>query len=278
MSADRRRRARVQGGWAAPSAGPRSDRNKPTMPQQPAWTGKTVDQPTEKKFVFQKPEQEMRQAPEEEVITKMGIYDISSGPSGVSRLRYFPNFIEKMEADVMFETLYNETPWQQRHDLKGKDGVQYTQPRLTAWYGELPYTYSGVTWEPNRFWTKLLKRLRKDLEDNTGFVFNSLLCNLYRNEKDSVDWHSDDEKSLGPNPIIASMSFGDQRNFELRKKPPPEENGDYTYSKRVKIPLTSGSLLIMEGSTQEDWQHRVPKEYHDRNARINLTFRVIHPE
>lgn len=124
----------------------------------------------------------------------------------------------------------------------------------------------------------MLSTLKNRIEENTGHTFNSLLCNLYRNEKDSVDWHSDDEPALGKCPIIASLSFGATRTFEMRKKPPPEENGDCTYVERVKIPLDHGTLLIMEGATQADWQHRVPKEYHSRSPRVNLTFRTVYPD
>uniref|UniRef100_A0A673UD42 Fe2OG dioxygenase domain-containing protein n=2 Tax=Suricata suricatta TaxID=37032 RepID=A0A673UD42_SURSU len=127
-------------------------------------------------------------------------------------------------------------------------------------------------------WHPVLLTLKDQIEKNTGHTFNSLLCNLYRNEKDSVDWHSDDEPSLGRCPVIASLSFGATRTFEMRRKPPPEENGDYTYVERVKIPLDHGTLLIMEGATQADWQHRVPKEYHSREPRINLTFRTVYPD
>nr|XP_012417532.1 PREDICTED: alpha-ketoglutarate-dependent dioxygenase alkB homolog 3 isoform X2 [Odobenus rosmarus divergens] len=159
-----------------------------------------------------------------------------------------------------------------------KEDVTYKQPRLTAWYGELPYTYSRITMEPNPHWHPVLRTLKDQIEENTGHTFNSLLCNLYRSEKDSVDWHSDDEPSLGRCPVIASLSFGATRSFEMRRKPPPEENGDYTYVERVKIPLDHGTLLIMEGATQADWQHRVPKEYHSREPRINLTFRTVYPD
>lgn len=118
--------------------------------------------------------------------------------------------------------------------------------------------------------------------------------NLYRNGHDFVGWHSDDEPSLGPHPTIASISLGDTRIFEMRKKPPKGDvrKSIYTYilytirmsfcdfqkhHDFVKIPLACGSLLIMEDCTQYDWQHRIPREYHDREARINLTFRVIMP-
>uniref|UniRef100_A0A8C3QAH9 Alpha-ketoglutarate-dependent dioxygenase alkB homolog 3 n=2 Tax=Geospiza parvula TaxID=87175 RepID=A0A8C3QAH9_GEOPR len=176
----------------------------------------------------------------------------------------------------MFEQLLQDIPWGQRTHVRQE--VSFEEPRLTSWYGELPYTYSRITMQPNPNWHPLLSMLKERIEECTGHTFNSLLCNLYRSEKDSVDWHSDDEPSLGKNPVIASLSLGATRTFEMRRKPSPEENGDYTYVERLKIPLDHGTLLVMEGATQEDWQHRVPKEYHSRDERINLTFRIIYPE
>uniref|UniRef100_G1NDF7 Alpha-ketoglutarate-dependent dioxygenase alkB homolog 3 n=2 Tax=Meleagris gallopavo TaxID=9103 RepID=G1NDF7_MELGA len=187
-----------------------------------------------------------------------------------------PGFIDSEQADWMFEQLLQDIPWGQRTHTRQEGSFE--EPRLTSWYGELPYTYSRITMQPNPHWHPVLTMLKEHIEEFTGHTFNSLLCNLYRNEKDSVDWHSDDEPSLGKNPVIASLSFGATRIFEMRKKPSPEDNGDYTYVERLRIPLDHGTLLMMEGATQEDWQHRVPKEYHSRNARINLTFRIIYPE
>ncbi|XP_037695382.1 alpha-ketoglutarate-dependent dioxygenase alkB homolog 3 isoform X2 [Choloepus didactylus] len=193
-----------------------------------------------------------RRAPEPRVIDREGVYEISLSPTGVSRLRLYPGFLDLKEADGILEQLLQDVPWKQRTGIR--EDITYQQPRLTAWYGELPYTYSRITMEPNPHWHPVLSILKRRIEENTGRTFNSLLCNLYRNEKDSVDWHSDDEPSLGKCPIIASLSFGATRVFEMRKKPPPEENGDYTYVERVKIPLDHGTLLIMEGATQADWQ------------------------
>uniref|UniRef100_A0A8D2KBY5 Alpha-ketoglutarate-dependent dioxygenase alkB homolog 3 n=1 Tax=Urocitellus parryii TaxID=9999 RepID=A0A8D2KBY5_UROPR len=211
----------------------------------------------------------------ENLSSKEGVYEISLAPTGVSRVCLYPGFLDLKEADWMLEQLCRDVPWKQRMGIR--EDITYPQPRLTAWYGELPYTYSRITMEPNPHWPPVLSTLKNRIEGNTGHTFNSLLCNLYRNEKDSVDWHSDDEPSLGRCPVIASLSFGATRTFEMRKKPPPEENGDYTYVERVKIPLDHGTLLIMEGATQADWQHRVPKEYHSRELRVNLTFRTVYP-
>lgn len=175
----------------------------------------------------------------------------------------------------MFSSLLAELPWSQK--TNHRQGEAYVEPRLTCWYGELPYTYSNSTMQANSQWHPVLSSLRASIEGHSGCSFNSLLCNLYRDGRDSIAWHSDNESSLGPRPTIASLSLGDTRIFSLRKQPPPEENGDYTYVERLRIPLAHGSLLMMEGCTQEDWQHQVAKEYHDRGPRINLTFRTIYP-
>ncbi|NXG50260.1 ALKB3 dioxygenase, partial [Psilopogon haemacephalus] len=192
------------------------------------------------------------------------------------RVHLIPGFIDSQQADWMFEQLLQDIPWGQRTHIRQE--ISFEEPRLTCWYGELPYTYSRITMQPNPNWHPVLNMLKERIEKFSGYTFNSLLCNLYRNKKDSVDWHSDDEPSLGTNPVIASLSFGATRSFEMRKKPSQEENGDYRFVERLRIPLDHGTLLMMEGATQEDWQHRVPKEYHSRGARINLTFRVIYPE
>ncbi|XP_078540472.1 alpha-ketoglutarate-dependent dioxygenase alkB homolog 3 isoform X1 [Lissotriton helveticus] len=281
---DKRRRARVQGGWAGPPrAAPHAatPAGGPRMPaENPGLTRWGREQPsTQSQFVFKEPSEVTRRIPEPRVIDKAGVFDISVSSAGVSRLRLFPAFVDPKEADWMFEQLQREIPWRQRTNIRRDHGQEhsYQEPRLTAWYGELPYTYSNSTMQPNPHWHPLLTMLKDRIEEVTGYSFNSLLCNLYRNDKDSIDWHSDDEPALGKNPIIASLSFGDTRVFEMRQKPPPEEHGDYTYVEQVRVPLDHGSLLLMEGATQKDWQHRVPKEYHDRAARVNLTFRTVYP-
>ncbi|XP_072474501.1 alpha-ketoglutarate-dependent dioxygenase alkB homolog 3 isoform X5 [Notamacropus eugenii] len=247
---DKRRRVRVQGGWAglAKARGCAKPARREALPPG-------------RQFVYREPQAPvLRRIPDPQVI----------------EIRLFPNFIESKEADWIFEQLCQDIPWKQRTGIR--EGISYLQPRLTAWYGELPYTYSRITMEPNPQWHPVLTMLKKRIEENTGHTFNSLLCNLYRNDKDSIDWHSDDEPSLGRCPVIASLSLGATRVFEMRKKPPPEENGDYTYVEKVKIPLDHGTLLMMEGATQADWQHRVPKEYHSKEARANLTFRTVFSE
>ncbi|XP_048216397.1 alpha-ketoglutarate-dependent dioxygenase alkB homolog 3 isoform X2 [Perognathus longimembris pacificus] len=275
---DKRRQARVQGAWAA-SAKNRATTQPATncrshLPQTPGQNWRSKEHPlSDRQFVFKEPQQVVRVAPEPRVIEE-GVYEISLSPTGISRVRLYPGFVDVEEANWILEQLHRAIPWKQRMGIR--EDITYLQPRLTAWYGELPYTYSRITMEPNPHWPPVLSALKHRIEKNTGHTFNSLLCNLYRDEKDSVDWHSDDEPSLGTCPVIASLSFGATRTFEMRKKPPPEENGDYTYVERMKIPLDHGTLLIMEGATQADWQHRVPKEYHSREPRVNLTFRTIY--
>nr|XP_056706666.1 alpha-ketoglutarate-dependent dioxygenase alkB homolog 3 [Euleptes europaea] len=282
---DKRQRARVQGGWAGPAnirkashaasgASNPSNQVNSSIAQFQVRSQKPV--PSERQFAFQAPEEVVQKVPEPIIIEKQGQYEISTLPSGVSRLHLVPGFINSKEADWMFEQLLQEVPWKQRTHVR--QDLSYEEPRLTAWYGEIPYAYSRLTLEPNSNWHLLLTMLKDRIEEVTKHTFNSLLCNLYRNEKDSVDWHSDDEPALGRNPVIASLSFGATRMFEMRKKPLPGENEDYTYMQRVRVPLDHGTLLIMEGATQEDWQHRVPKEYHSREARINLTFRTMYPD
>ncbi|XP_058161479.1 alpha-ketoglutarate-dependent dioxygenase alkB homolog 3 isoform X2 [Dasypus novemcinctus] len=277
---NKRQRARVQGAWAGPvksqaTAQPATS-VKNHLHQMPGQTWRNKDHHlSDRQFVFREPQQVTRRTPEPRMIEE-GVYEISLSPTGVSRLRLYPGFVELKEADWILDQLLQDVPWKQRTGIR--EDITYQQPRLTAWYGELPYIYSRITMEPNPHWLPVLSILKNRIEENTGHTFNSLLCNLYRDEKDSVDWHSDDEPSLGRCPIIASLSFGATRTFEMRKKPPPEENGDYTYVERVKIPLDHGTLLIMEGATQADWQHRVPKEYHSREPRVNLTFRTVYPD
>ncbi|XP_071007385.1 alpha-ketoglutarate-dependent dioxygenase alkB homolog 3-like [Oncorhynchus clarkii lewisi] len=202
---------------------------------------------------------------------------ISHGPSGVSRLRLIPGLLPSEEADWTFSKLLAELPWSQKTNLR-VTGEAYQEPRLTCWYGEVevPYTYTRSTMDTNAQWHLLLVTLHSAVEKASNHRFNSLLCNLQWNSKHSIVWHSDDEATLVTQPIIASFSLGDKRAFSLRKQTPPE--GDYSYMERLWIPLTHGILLMMERATQDDRQHSVAKEYHDRGPRINLTFCTMYPE
>lgn len=160
--------------------------------------------------------------------------------------------------------LVAETEW--RAEVITLWGKQHPQPRLTAWQGDKAYTYSGLTLAPAPF-SPLVLAIREAVEAASGLRFNSVLLNYYRNERDSMGMHSDDEAELGPEPAIASVSFGAARTFILRHK----------RSKRtVKLDLTDGSLLLMSGSTQANWTHGINKQSQTLGPRVNLTFRYIY--
>ncbi|AMM51116.1 2OG-Fe(II) oxygenase [Rufibacter sp. DG15C] len=178
-----------------------------------------------------------------------------------------PEFIPVEEQLVLWRALEQEVAWRQEEiKLFGKS---IPQPRLTAWYGDegKSYTYSGLTWQPLP-WLPILSQLREKLLETTGISFNSVLLNLYRNGQDSMGWHADDEPELGKNPVIASISLGQERSFHFRHR---TQTG-----LKEKLLLSSGSLLLMAGETQHHWQHQVPKSAKPLEPRINLTFRVIH--
>lgn len=179
---------------------------------------------------------------------------------------YYPDFIEPDEAHKLYQTIYRETNWQQ-DDIK-IFGKVYAQPRLTALYAdnEKPYSYSNITMYPSAF-TFALSEIKKRIEAIADTSFTTCLLNLYRDGKDSNGWHSDDEKELGINPVIASISLGARRVFKLRNKE--------DYSLKTQLILDSGSLLLMKGETQHNWQHQIPKTSKPVGSRINLTFRVI---
>lgn len=159
--------------------------------------------------------------------------------------------------------LLDETPW--RADTVVVYGKRYLQPRLTAWYGEASYTYSGLTLQPLPL-TPLLEQLRAAVEQATGQRYNSVLLNYYRDGADSMGMHSDDEPELGPQPVVASLSYGATRTFILRHK----------RSKRtVKLDLTDGSLLLMAGALQAHWLHGINKTAKVVGPRLNLTFRFV---
>ena len=181
-------------------------------------------------------------------------------------LRFLHAFYPSGQCATLFAALMNETPWrQERIEVWGKT---HQQPRLTSWHGDpgTGYTYSGITLATCP-WTPLLEQMRQDVEAVTGYRYNSVLLNLYRNQHDSVGWHSDNERELGRTPVIASLSLGATRSFRLRHRE--------RLHAPVYIALTDGSLLLMAGETQRNWQHAVPKETREKSARINLTFRRI---
>jgi alkylated DNA repair dioxygenase AlkB len=176
------------------------------------------------------------------------------------------NFPTSVAAATALERLMAETPW--RSETVTLWGKTYAQPRLTAWYGDAgrAYSYSGITLQPEP-WTALLQALKADVERAVADKFNSVLLNYYRNERDSVGYHSDDEAELGPTPTIASLSFGDTRTFVL--KPKDKQH------KPMRVALEDATLLLMKGATQQNWRHGIEKETRPCGPRVNLTFRKI---
>ncbi len=179
---------------------------------------------------------------------------------------YYPNLFSTSESVDFFQDLTLSIAWEQR-EIRFP-GKLVSLPRLTAWYGDpgKAYRYSGMTHEPHA-WTHSLTTIKERIEAIAEMQFNSVLLNLYRHEQDSVSWHSDDEPELGENPVIASVSFGATRLFQFKHK--------HESKLRRTIDLTSGSLLLMRGTTQKYWKHQIPKSKEPCGARINLTFRVI---
>ncbi len=183
-----------------------------------------------------------------------------------SDVRYFPNFLPSEEANAYFKTFKETVPWQQ-DDIK-VFGKVYAQPRLTALYGNngKSYSYSNITMQPHVF-SETLLTIKHQIETIALVDFTTCLLNLYRDGKDSNGWHADDEKELGKNPVIASITLGQERFFHLKHK----ENKLLKH----KILLEHGSLLLMQGETQHRWLHQIPKTAKPIGERINLTFRVI---
>lgn len=182
------------------------------------------------------------------------------------RLTYWDWALGDLSAPDVMKRLLDETDWEQRSIVLF--GREVPQPRLNSWYGDITYTYSGITMTP-RPWTPVLIDLRRRCEDLTGARFNSVLINLYRNGDDSMGWHADDERELGAEPAIASLSLGAVRRFRMRHRETREI---------VEVDPGSGSLIFMSGLSQACWMHEVPKSKKVVDARINLTFRWIHPE
>jgi len=174
--------------------------------------------------------------------------------------------IESLRAAELFGIFAAGLAWEARDVLVF--GRWVAQPRLTAWYGDPGqiYRYSGIEMHPNP-WTSELSEIRALCEHLAGARFNSVLANLYRDGSDGVAWHSDDEPELGRNPVVASVSLGQERRFELRHR----ETGE-----KVSTMPPSGSVLVMAGSTQHHWLHHVPKTAKPVGPRINLTFRFVH--
>jgi alkylated DNA repair dioxygenase AlkB len=178
----------------------------------------------------------------------------------------YPAFFSAPQADRLLVALRDTTAWRQETiTLYGKS---IDQPRLTAWYGDegCTYIYSGIKNVPLP-WTPAILEVKRAVEPPCGVVFNSVLLNRYRTGNDSVSWHADDEPEFGKEPVIASVSLGGARLFQLKHKKRKEL--------KARVELAHGSLLIMRGGTQANWLHQIPKTAKRVEERLNLTFRAL---
>ncbi|WP_170833938.1 alpha-ketoglutarate-dependent dioxygenase AlkB family protein [Pseudomonas argentinensis] len=195
-----------------------------------------------------------------------GLFDGGALHLADAELAYRPRWLDAATADDWLRRLVGQTPWQQPEVVLF--GRQLPVPRLVAWYGdsEARYRYSGMTHQPLP-WTPLLAEIRQHLVDALGQPLNGALLNYYRDGQDSMGWHSDDERELGAEPLVASLSLGGVRRFDLRRKG----------ATRIEhsLQLEHGSLLVMSGQTQHHWQHQVAKTRQPCAPRLNLTFRLI---
>src|SRR5215475_3695400 len=180
---------------------------------------------------------------------------------------YMRQFLAAETACTVLRQLIAEVPWRAENIVVW--GKTFPQPRLIAWYGDagMNYTYSGLQLTPLP-WTETLLHIKSRVQAVTRTDFNSVLLNYYRDHRDSMGLHSDDEPDLGEQPILASLSLGEERIFILKHKRD-------RVLKPVRLKLASGSLLVMKGDTQRYWKHGIDKEARPCGPRVNLTFRSI---
>ena len=196
-----------------------------------------------------------------------------------SNIELYENSFTESQSDEYFHTLKANIKWKQESMMLMGKSINF--PRLTSWYGEkgFPYTFSGITLQPNDwFEMPILLDIKKEIEyESYGTTFNSVLLNKYKDGNNYIGWHSDQEKELGRDPVIASVTFGCDRIFRMRRYDDKNDVHD--------ISLSHGSLLVMSGETQHYWQHMIPKQKIEampllhqvryQTERINLTFRQI---
>jgi alkylated DNA repair dioxygenase AlkB len=177
-----------------------------------------------------------------------------------AELKLWEHFFSRTEADHFYNTIMKETPWKQE-EITVYDKTHLT-PRMTVWYGK---QRDGTV---KRELTPSLRTIKEKVELETKIQFTSVLVNLYRDGKDGVGWHRDHDRELGPRPVVASLTFGETRPFEIRHKFRKE-------LEKIRIPLDHGSLLLMAGTMQHFWEHQIPKTAKLIGPRINLTFRIV---
>ena len=178
---------------------------------------------------------------------------------------YHGTVIDRKQCDFYFHKLLNEIPWE--NDQAIVFGKHYITKRKVAWFGdkEYNYKYSGVTKQAH-IWTPELLQLKQKIEEISETTYNSCLLNLYHSGEEGMAWHSDGEKTLLDNGTIASVTLGAERKFSFKHKETKQ---------RIDIILENGSLLLMKGTTQRNWLHRLPPTKRVNSPRINLTFRTI---
>ena len=204
-------------------------------------------------------------------------------------IQLLQNYFSDEKSIEYFKYLSNPENVNWKQESMNLYGQELNYPRLIAWYGEAEknYRFSGKTQNPND-WSKnsIIMGIKAELEAEAGETFNSVLLNKYRNGQDSISWHSDNEKELGENPTIVSLSLGSERTFKMRRFDRSQFLCPFTdkYRKSTNIPLAHNSLLIMKGETQAYWQHAIDKQKDPEFdmftkiqslERINLTFRNI---
>jgi len=189
-----------------------------------------------------------------------------------SIIQEYPQAFNTEQADQILSTLIEVIPWQQESiRIAGKI---IPVPRLQCWMGdrESQYGYSGIRLKPVP-WSSEILHIRQRAEQLAEMKFNSVLINYYRDGNDSVAWHADDEAELGPEAVIASVSFGAERDFQLK---PKNQAADVSLRKEmIKLVLRSGSVLVMGKGLQDHWVHQLPKVNNLKLPRVNLTFRKI---
>lgn len=180
-------------------------------------------------------------------------------------VHYYGKVLHPKEASIYLERLLQTIQW--KNDEAIIFGKHIVTKRKVAWYGDTDYSYSySNTTKQALVWTPELLDLKQLVENITGETFNSCLLNLYHTGAEGMAWHSDDEKTLGKDTAIASLSFGAERKFSLKHKQTKQS---------ISVLLEHGSLLIMKGTTQSNWWHSLPKSTKTKQLRINLTFRTI---
>ena len=202
------------------------------------------------------------------IVEQLSFFEGSTNGSNLppDLLVYQPGLFDRAESQFYLESFIGQTHWKQ--EIVQMYGKAIKTPRLTAWYGDSnkSYAFSGNKYEPLP-WTKELLNIKARVEPIAGMEFNSVLLNYYRDGNDSVAWHSDDEYELGFKPTIASVSFGQERRFDVRSKA--------DHQQKYSVNLENGSLLLMKGDLQQLWQHRIAKSTRPMKPRVNLTFRII---